>query len=195
MIHLGKHVPLMIIERYAGQIGQPHQIMQVRRILPHFKKRGFGKIINLSGGGATVPLPNFSSYAVSKAGVVRFTETLAEEVKEFGIDVNAVAPGPLNTRLLDEVLAAGPKKVGARFYAKAKKQKSAGGASLEKGADLCVFLASHESDGITGKLISALWDPWETLNLHKEELRSTDVYTLRRIMPKDRGFTWGAALK
>ncbi len=46
---------------------------------------------------------------------MRFAETIAEECREFGIDVNAIAPGALNTRLLDEVLAAGPEKVGAGF--------------------------------------------------------------------------------
>ena len=58
------------------------------------------------------------------------------------------------------------------------------------GAALCVFLASRESDGITGKLISAQWDPWEKLHDFKADLNS-DIYTLRRIVPKDRGKTWG----
>ena len=71
---------------------------------------GYGKIIQLSGGGATNPLPRLSAYAASKAAIVRFAETLALEVKAFGIDVNAIAPGALNTRMLDEVLAAGPRR-------------------------------------------------------------------------------------
>ncbi|MBI5559848.1 MAG: SDR family oxidoreductase, partial [Deltaproteobacteria bacterium] len=83
-----------------------------RAVIGHFKKRGYGKIVNLSGGGATKPLPYMSAYAASKAAVVRFTETLAVEVKDFGIDVNAAAPGALNTRLLDSALEAGPQKIG-----------------------------------------------------------------------------------
>lgn len=58
--------------------------------------------VNLSGGGATAPMPRMSAYAASKAAVVRFTETLAEEVREDGIGVNAVAPGALNTGLLEQ---------------------------------------------------------------------------------------------
>jgi len=160
-------------------------------ILPHMKKNKFGKIINLSGGGATNPLPRISAYASSKAAVVRLTETLAEEYSGYGIDINAIAPGALNTRLLEEALEAGPEIVGEPFYEKALKQKEAGGVPLEKGASLCAYLASSESNGITGKLISAVWDPWEELGCHIEDLKNTDIYTLRRIVPQDRGKSWG----
>jgi len=145
----------------------------------------------ISGGGATKPLPFLSAYAASKAAVVRFGETLAGELSESGIDVNSIAPGALNTRLLDEVLAAGPEKVGHSFYEAALRQQESGGTPLERGADLCVFLGSSESDGITGKLISAVWDPWPHLAAHREDLQKTDVYTLRRIVPGERGLSWG----
>ena len=164
--------------------------LPARAIIPHLKAQGRGKIINLSGGGATAPLPFLSAYAASKAAVVRLTETLAEELRAHAIDVNAVAPGALNTRLLDEVLDAGPETVGAGFYEKALKQKESGGASLEVAASLCVWLASRESDGITGKLISAPWDPWKELAARRERLAKSDDYTLRRIVPEDRGEKW-----
>ena len=155
-----------------------------------FKKNRAGKIKKLSGGGATNPLPNISAYAASKAAVVRLTETLAEELRKWHIDVNAIAPGALNTRLLDEVLEAGPDKVGAEFYLRAVKQSQDGGVPLDLGADLCVYLASTQSEGITGKLLSAKWDPWSSLHMHKDDLHSTDIYTLRRIRPQDRGRNW-----
>ena len=166
-------------------------ILMARAFLPHFRKNQYGKIIQLSGGGATAPLPFISAYAASKAAVVRFAETLAGEVKDDHIDVNSIAPGALNTRLLDEVLDAGPEKVGKAFYEKSLRQKNEGGAPLERGADLCVFLASAESDGITGKLISAVWDPWDQFSEHLDEMKKSDIYTLRRIIPKDRGMDWG----
>ena len=165
-------------------------LLPSRVLMPHFKKAGSGKIIILSGGGATNPLPNLSSYAAAKAAVVRLMETLAEELKPWHVDVNAIAPGALNTRFLDEVLASGKENVGEAFYAKALKQKESGGVPLEKGARLCVYLASAQSDGITGKLISAQWDPWEKLHEHKEELANSDIYALRRIVPEDRGKKW-----
>jgi NAD(P)-dependent dehydrogenase (short-subunit alcohol dehydrogenase family) len=165
-------------------------IMMCRAVLPHFKAHRYGKILQLSGGGATAPLPRLSAYAASKAAVVRFSETLAEEVRDYHIDVNAIAPGALNTRLLDEVLAAGPEKVGQDFYERAVNQKNQGGAPLEKGAQLAVFLGSAASDGLTGKLLSAVWDPWDQLPDYMKDLQQTDVYTLRRIVPQDRSLKW-----
>ena len=166
-------------------------VLLSRAILPHFKQAGRGKIIQLSGGGATKPMPMLSAYAASKAAVVRFAETLAEETRQHRIDVNAIAPGALNTRILDELLAAGPERLGLAFYERLLQQMKNGGAPLCKGADLAVFLGSSASDGITGKLISAVWDPWESLPNHLADLNGTDIYTLRRIVPKDRDLTWG----
>lgn len=164
--------------------------LMCRALLPSFRARGYGKIVNLSGGGATAPLPRFSAYAATKAAVVRLTETLAHETADGGIDVNAVAPGAMNTQLLDQVLAAGPEAAGADFHRRALEQKANGGTPLDKGAQLCAFLLSGASDGITGRLLSAVWDPWDTLPARRDELARSDVYTLRRIVPSDRGLDW-----
>ncbi|HWD94037.1 MAG TPA: SDR family oxidoreductase [Verrucomicrobiae bacterium] len=176
--------------RRAMDINLYGVLLPCRAVIPHLKKAGRGKIVVLSGGGATNPLPNISSYAASKAAVVRLMETLAEELKPFRVDVNAIAPGALATRLVDEVLAAGPEKVGAAFYEKNRQWKEKGATPPEFGANLAVYLASAQSDGITGKLISAQWDPWEKLHEFKADLNS-DIYALRRIVPKDRGKNWG----
>jgi 3-oxoacyl-[acyl-carrier protein] reductase len=154
----------------------------VRAMKPH---RG-GRIINVSGGGATNPMPRFAAYAATKAAVVRLTETLAEEYRDLGITVNAIAPGALRTRLTQQVLDAGPDKAGAAMYAKNKKWSEEGAVDPRLGAALCVYLASPASEGITGKLISAQWDPWRDLQKFRSELNS-DIYTLRRIVPEDRG--------
>lgn len=176
----------------AMEINLYGSVLMCRALLPHMKQQRKGKIVQLSGGGATKPLPRLSAYAVSKAAVVRFTETLAEEVRPYNIDVNAIAPGSLNTRMLTEIIEAGPATVGQAFYDNALKQAQSGGTPLDKGADLAVFLASDLSDGITGKLIAAVWDPWQSLGEHKEDLQKTDIYTLRRIVPEDRGMKWEA---
>jgi NAD(P)-dependent dehydrogenase (short-subunit alcohol dehydrogenase family) len=166
-------------------------VLCCRVLLPVLRRAARGKIVLVSGGGATKPLPFLSAYAASKAAVVRFGETLADELREAGIDVNSIAPGALNTRLLEEVLAAGPEKVGRSFYEASLRQKESGGTPPERGAELCVYLASSESDGITGKLISAVWDPWTDFAAHRQDLQDTDVYTLRRIVPGERGLPWG----
>lgn len=175
----------------AMQINVLGSVLMSRAVLPHFKKQRYGKVIQLSGGGATSPMPRISAYAVTKAAIVRYAETLAEEVRGTGIDVNAIAPGALNTRMLDEILEAGPDKVGKAFYERSLQQKETGGAGLSRGAELALFLASPASDGITAKLISAVWDNWEQWPEHLQELSGSDAYTLRRIAGRDRGFTWG----
>jgi NAD(P)-dependent dehydrogenase (short-subunit alcohol dehydrogenase family) len=174
----------------AVEINLFGSVLPARRLISHFLQRGYGKIVQLSGGGATGPLPGLSAYAASKAAVVRFAETLAEELRDHHVDVNAVAPGALNTRMLDEVLRAGPQRVGKSFYQRALEQQRSGGIPLEQGAKLAVFLGSPASDGITGKLLSAVWDPWPELPQRRTDLES-DVYTLRRIVPRDRGLSWG----
>jgi 3-oxoacyl-[acyl-carrier protein] reductase len=161
-----------------------------RAFLPLLRESVKGKILILSGGGATKPFPFISAYAASKAGIVRFGETLAHELLPAGIDVNMIAPGALNTRLLYNVLDAGPEKVGDAMYQASLKQKASGGVSPELAAKLCVYLASEAADGITGRLISAQWDCWPRLGELKEELAPTDIYTLRRIIPAERGKNW-----
>jgi NAD(P)-dependent dehydrogenase (short-subunit alcohol dehydrogenase family) len=175
----------------AMEINVYGSVLPCRALLPHFKQHRYGKIVQLSGGGATNPLPRISSYAASKAAIVRFAESLAVEVKPFGVDVNAIAPGALDTRMLDEVLAAGPEAVGRDLYDRMVATKEQGGTPLERGAALAVYLGSAASDGITGRLLSAIWDRWEDLADWREDLDGSDVYTLRRIVPKDRGFSWG----
>ncbi|MDH4064839.1 MAG: SDR family oxidoreductase [Acidobacteriota bacterium] len=166
-------------------------VLPMRAVLPHFKRQRYGKIVQLSGGGATNPLPRIPAYAASKAAIVRLAESVALDVKDWGIDVNSIAPGALNTRMMDQLLAAGTEAVGEVFYERMKTLADGGTTPLEVGAALAVYLGSAQSDGITGRLLSAPWDPWEALEQHRSDLDASDIYTLRRIVPKDRGKTWG----
>jgi len=153
-----------------------------KAVLPSMIDQGKGKIINISGGGAPAPRPCFSAYAASKAAVIRFTETLAEELKPYNIQVNAIAPGAINTRMLDEVLAAG-EAAGEVALSQARKQKENGGDSLTKVVDLAVFFATDESGSLTGKLISAQRDPWREWAGKGDQLNATPLYTIRRLDP------------
>ncbi len=148
-------------------------------------------ILNLSGGGATGPRANFTAYASAKAALVRFSETLAEEVRDRGITVNCIAPGAMKTAMLGEVLKRGAESSGRREFAIAAKVFDEGGASMDRVADLALFLSSQAARGITGKLISAVWDHWESWPNHITELAASDLYTLRRIAGRDRGCAWG----
>jgi 3-oxoacyl-[acyl-carrier protein] reductase len=153
----------------------------IHAILPEMMARRRGKIINFSGGGATAPRPNFSAYAASKAALVRLTETLAMELKPFNIQVNAVAPGAVNTQMLTEVITAGERAGGE--YELALERARNGGTPPELVCELIVFLASADSGALTGKLISAPHDPWRSWAGSGADLNSSPLYTLRRLDP------------
>jgi len=159
-------------------------------VLPWMVSKSYGKIINISGGGGTAGRARFSAYAAAKAGLVRLTETFAQETGTEGVDVNAIAPGVMYTQMSKQVLAAGPDRAGSSEYKKTQEQERVGDAAFRKAVELAAFLASCESDGITGRLISAVWDNWQELPRHRAELKESDIYTLRRIVPKDRGLDW-----
>jgi NAD(P)-dependent dehydrogenase (short-subunit alcohol dehydrogenase family) len=159
-------------------------------LIPLMRRPSGASIINLSGGGATGPRANFSAYATAKAGLVRFSETVADELNGVGIRVNCISPGAMKTAMLKEVLAKSD-AAGRREASLASEVFEKGGASMDRVADLALFLASDASKGISGKVISAQWDRWEDWPRHIDELRRSDAYTLRRIVGRDRGFMWG----
>ena len=162
----------------------------VKKIIPYFKKKNKGKIIQISGGGAASPLPFFSAYATSKAGIVRFVENVSKELNTYKIDINAIAPGPINTRMLDEVLRENPKNVGRTFYKKSVIQKKNGGTDIKKILYCIEFLSHKKSDRISGKLISVLWDNWKNFNKFKKDLRSSDIGNLRRVTGRERNLNF-----
>ncbi len=152
-----------------------------RAALPSMLAARRGKIINFSGGGAAGPRQFFSAYAASKAGVVRLTETLAEELKDYGVHVNAIAPGAVFTRLTEQVIAAGD-AAGAEGLAEAQRTREAR-ALPNRAAELVLFLVSPESGALTGRLISAVWDDWPVMVRDFPEISAAGGYTLRRLDP------------
>ncbi len=151
-----------------------------RAALPILKRRGHGKIIFFSGGGAAYGRPYFTAYSSSKAALVRFTESFAQELDAANIEVNAVAPGPIKSRMWDEMRAAG-EAGGPKLLEELKRMEETGGASPDRAAGLTVFLASDRSNRVTGKLLSAVGDDWENIEAHVEKLASSEAWTLRRV--------------
>ncbi len=152
-----------------------------KNALPFMLRAENAAIVNFSGGGATSTRANFSAYAVAKTGIVRFTEVLADELRSTNVRVNAIAPGAINTQMLDEVITAG-EIAGEEELRAAKQRAASGGASADAAAELVVYLASNASSGLTGKLISAVWDPWQSWNSQTiKEIMSGSQYNLRRI--------------
>ncbi len=169
---------------HAMEINLFGTFMCCHQVLPHMIERHQGKIINFSGGGATAPLPRFTAYGISKTAIVRLTETLAEEVRPYNVQVNAIAPGAVDTSLQDDVLAAG-EEAGDLFHRIMEMRQTGKGATpRELPAELAVHLASAESDGLTGKLVAAPYDGWQQWDQARiAELMELPWFTLRRMDP------------
>lgn len=165
----------------------PAELM--RSAIPWMAESGGGVIINISGGGATGPRPFFSAYATAKAGLVRLSETLAAEAQPLGVRIHCIAPGAMNTEMLEAVLRTSADAAGGEFE-KARQQKEKGGTDPAVAARLCVYLTGDAVRSVTGRLFSAVWDPWASMEEWAEQLEKSDIYTLRRIVPEDRGKEW-----
>jgi NAD(P)-dependent dehydrogenase (short-subunit alcohol dehydrogenase family) len=151
------------------------------------RAEGGGRIVLFSGGGASTPFPNYTAYATGKVGVVRFTETIAQELAP-EIEVNCVAPGFVATRLHRQTLDAA--ELAGAFLEKTRAELERGGVPASVGAAAAAFLVSGAAAGITGKFVAAPYDGYRAWPEHLEELRGTDIFTLRRILPRERGMDW-----
>lgn len=149
-------------------------------VIPIMKNNGSGKIINVCGagvGGGT--LPKFTAYFTSKFAVAGFTEVLSDELREENIQVNAISPGPVNTYLNKYLIEQGPRKSGEEMYKNAIRQQKEGGVSPELTSKLVAYLVSSDANHITGRLLSARWNPSERLKVVKDFNNS--LFKLRKI--------------
>jgi NAD(P)-dependent dehydrogenase (short-subunit alcohol dehydrogenase family) len=140
-----------------------------------------GAAVTFAGGGATSPQPRYDAYATSKAAVVRLTENLGRELSERGVRVNAVSPGFVATDIHAATLAAGPQLAGAEYFASTERQLEAASVPARLAAELTAFLLHDAAAGITGRAISAQWDPWRDRAFRQRLRTEPDLATLRRI--------------
>lgn len=139
-----------------------------RHVLPVMIDQRGGCIINLAGGGSAYPRQRFTAYACSKAAILRLSDTLAEEMKEFHIRVNAVAPGMQQSAIWRHALRVGECPPHEHW---------ADPTALVK---LIKYIVS--SPVLTGKFLH-IEDDYEHID---EQVLASELYTLRRISPSGR---------
>lgn len=147
-----------------------------RAVLPSMVEKRAGKIIVLTCDSDELPKLNFSAYATSKTAAVRFVECLAAEVSDDNVQVNCFDPGPAYTSVTDEIISA-EDRLEQRVVLAAKETRRTGGVSPELQLQHIVFLASEQSNHITGKLIHVN-DDWKKL---RNAILRPDALTLRRL--------------
>ena len=157
-----------------------------KAVIPYMKSQKQGCVINLSGGGGLYPLPYFDAYSASKAAIVRLTENFALELEEFDINVTAISPGAVNTKMFNEQLEADKNSIGDKNWKDLQTRLASGGDPIDKAPELALFIASQNRKELNGRVISAIWDNWEKISNQREKIIDTDIFQMRRIVPKDR---------
>jgi NAD(P)-dependent dehydrogenase (short-subunit alcohol dehydrogenase family) len=150
-----------------------------RAVLPGMIERRRGRIINVTSGTSTTDTPYGSAYVASKAGLNRFTSSLAREVREHGIVAFTVAPGGINTAM-QQYLREVPSPEWQRLRERARTSATSTPSFLpaERPAQLVAALASGAADALTGRLIS-VQDDLNDLIRRTEEIIQQDLYTVR----------------
>ena len=152
-------------------------------VLPSMLERGRGRIVNMSGVGG----PNTTAYDAAKTAIVNLTENLALELQDTPITVNAISPGSINTRMWEETRDLSYAIGDMATYRRGVQVTSGQGASIERAAQLAVFLGSDDCGAMSGRLIRAFADRFEEFPNRVEEIMASEVYQLRRVDP-DRPF-------
>ena len=123
-------------------------LLSLKHELRVMQPQGSGSIINISSTMGERGAANFALYTASKHAVEGLTKSAALEAAPFGVHVNAVAPGPTETAMLDRLTGTPDKR--AAFFASVPLKR---GAKPEEIADAIMFLASDKASFITGQII------------------------------------------
>ncbi|MEO7703268.1 MAG: SDR family oxidoreductase, partial [Thermoflexales bacterium] len=140
-------------------------VLCARAVLPGMIARKRGRIINVSSNAGIRPTPPYSAYSVSKAALIRLTDSLAEVTQDQGICVFGISPGMVKTAM-------------TRAMPIMDAKPEADWVAPELAAELCVFLASGQADRLSGRYVHVLDDIRELVR-RADEIEANDLYALR----------------
>jgi len=124
-------------------------VLSMKHELRVMQRQGFGSIVNISSTMGSRGAPNASLYVASKHAVEGLTKSAALEAADFGVRVNAIAPGPIETAMLERFTGSADRKAGMVAGIPMKRTGRA-----EELADAILFAASAKASFITGQIIS-----------------------------------------
>jgi len=142
---------------FAYQLNLMSAVRLIREALPALKASGRGRIVNLTGYGVKEPLTDLVVSDSVRAGVTVMAKTIATDLAPYGITVNNIAPGPIMTNRLIEILSARAKSLGITLDEQLKRFSETipvrrMGRPNEIG-DLCAYLCSSQAGYLTGQTI------------------------------------------
>jgi NAD(P)-dependent dehydrogenase (short-subunit alcohol dehydrogenase family) len=145
-------------------------------VLPGMMARGRGRIINVGSYAGTVAVPYMSAYNVSKTAVIRFTETLAAEVREHGIPVFSIEPGTVRTAMTNRLITS---EEGRRWLPWCERLFSRQQDDpVEPATALVVFLSSGAGDELSGRVLSIRDQPADLVH-RINRVKHENLYTLQ----------------
>lgn len=150
-------------------------------VLPGMVARRSGRIINVSSNAGAFRWPLLSAYAVSKAAVIKFTENVARETKNYGVKVFAIHPGLLPIGMTTVALEGTypSESPEGRLSSWTRQQIDEGyGASPESAVELVLLLSSGEADSLSGCYLT-VHDDLPAIIGEAQEVRANDLYTLQ----------------
>jgi NAD(P)-dependent dehydrogenase (short-subunit alcohol dehydrogenase family) len=147
-----------------------------RSVLPGMIKRKRGRIINVSSVAGIVSIPYTTAYSASKAALLRFTDILAADTRNYGIAVFAIRPGTVRTAMTEYLINAPPAQKWLPWFR----------AIFQEGRDappelcgmLVTFLASGQADELSGRFIQVTDDLGDLVK-RAAQIQQDDLYTLR----------------
>jgi len=147
-----------------------------RCVLPGMVARGRGRIVNVTSGAGTVSTPYYTSYTTSKTALIRLTECIALETREYGVSVFAIGPGTVRTKMTEYSLHSREGQTWLPWFRQIFDQHI--DVPPERPARLILELASGRADALSGRTLS-VYDDLDVVLRNVSRIQEQNLYSLK----------------